>query len=345
MATMPQTTTGITVGVDTHDRTHVGAVTDHLGTILGTIEVSTDERGFQQLESFANRFGEVECFGVEGTGAYGATLHRWLRARGHRVIEVDRPDRRVRRMQGKSDPIDACAAAHAVLSGRASGTPKARDGMVEAIRALRVARTSAMRARTQAMNQMHSLVLSGPERLRSKLRELSPAKLVTRCASMRPGSVADPTDATKFALRELARRHRELGEETKRLDRQLDALVAARAPRLLELRGVGTDTAGALLVAAGDNPDRLRSEASFAHLCGVAPIPASSGRINRHRLNRGGDRSANQALWRIVMVRMTCDERTKAYIAKRTTEGLSKREIMRCLKRYVAREAYGVLVD
>ncbi len=344
MATMPQSLGGVTVGVDTHGKIHVGAVADPLGRILGTIEVTTDERGFRQLENYAKGFGTIERFGVEGTGAYGATLCRWLTNRGHEVLEVDRPDRKMRRMQGKSDPIDACAAAQAVLSGRASGVPKARDGAVEAIRVLRMARGSAVRGRTQAMNQMHALVTSAVDPLRTQLRSCSPAKLVDRCVGMRPGKLDGPAAATKFALRELARRHRALDEEVVRFDEELSRLVAKRAPRLLALVGVGTDVAGALLVTAGDNPDRLRSEASFAHLCGVAPIPASSGRIHRHRLNRGGDRSANQALWRIVMVRLSWDERTQAYAARRTSEGLSKREIIRCLKRYVAREVYEVLV-
>jgi transposase len=344
LATMPQSLGGVTVGVDTHGKIHVGAVADPLGRILGTIEVTTDERGFRQLENYAKGFGTIERFGVEGTGAYGATLCRWLTNRGHEVLEVDRPDRKMRRMQGKSDPIDACAAAQAVLSGRASGVPKARDGAVEAIRVLRMARGSAVRGRTQAMNQMHALVTSAVDPLRTQLRSCSPAKLVDRCVGMRPGRLDNPAAATKFALRELARRHRALDEEVVRFDEELSRLVAKRAPRLLALVGVGTDVAGALLVSAGDNPDRLRSEASFAHLCGVSPIPASSGRIQRHRLNRGGDRSANQALWRIVMVRLSWDERTRAYAARRTSEGLSKREIIRCLKRYVAREVYEVLV-
>jgi len=341
MATMLQT--GVTVGVDTHGKIHVGAVADPLGRILGTIEVATDEQGFRQLETFAKGFGEIERFGVEGTGAYGATLYRWLAGRGHEVLEVDRPDRKMRRMKGKSDPLDACAAAHAVLSGRASGIPKSRDGAVEAIRALRIARSSAVRARTQAMNQMHALVATAVDPLRSQLRTCSPRELVDRCIGLRPGRLDGPVAATKFALRELARRYRSLDEEITRFDEQLSRLVAKRAPQLLALVGVGTDVAGALLVTAGDNPDRLHNEAAFAHLCGAAPIPASSGRIHRHRLNRGGDRSANQALWRIVMTRLKCDERTRAYAARRTAEGLSKREIIRCLKRYVAREVYEVL--
>lgn len=293
MATMLQTA-GVTVGVDTHGKVHVGAVADPLGRILGTIEVSTDERGFRKLETFAQGFGVIERFGVEGTGAYGATLYRWLTNRGYEVLEVDRPDRKMRRMQGKSDPIDACAAAQAVLSGRASGVPKARDGAVEAIRVLRMTRISAVRSRTQAMNQMHALVATAPEALRADLRGLAPRKLVDRCVNLRPGVLDAPNAATKFALRQLARRYRALDEEVMVLDVELDRFVAQRAPRLVELVGVGTDVAGALLVTVGDNPDRLRSEASFAHLCGAAPIPASSGRIHRHRLNRGGDRSANQ---------------------------------------------------
>jgi hypothetical protein len=243
-------------------------------------------------------------------------------------------------MQGKSDPIDACSAARQVLSGQARGVPKTRDGRVEMIRALRVARRSAIGSRTQAMNQLHSLVLTAPEALRCRLRSLEASELARKAARFRATEVDSVADATKLALRELARRHEALGAEIARLDRVLDRLVRETAPGLLSVRGVGTDVAGALLVTAGDNPERLVSEASFAHLCGVAPIPASSGKTTRHRLNRGGDRQANQALWRVVMVRLSCDARTRVYVARRTGEGRTKKEIIRCLKRYVAREVY-----
>src|SRR6266542_3338145 len=260
------------------------------------------------------------------------------------VVEVVRPDRRTRRLQGKSDPVDAEAAARAVLAGVARGCPKAGDGRVEMIRSLRVARRSAMKARTQATNQLLALVLTSPEELRASLRGLSVPSLVRAAARFRPGPLVSPAAATKLALRHLARRYAALSAEIAELDRGLAMVVAEAAPALLALRGVGTDVAGALLVAAGDNPERLSSEAAFARLCGVAPLPASSGKTNRHRLNRGGDRIANNAMWRIVLVRMSFDSRTRNDVDRRTKEGLSKKEIIRCLKQYVARDVYRRLV-
>ena len=200
------------------------------------------------------------------------------------------------------------------------------------IRVLRVARSSARRDRTEALNQMRSLVATAPDDLRQALRELSGLRLIEVTAALRPGAKMDVMSATKTALRELGRRAQYLA--------QLRPLVTGAAPALLASHGVGTDTAGALLVAAGDNPDRLANEAAFAHLCGASPIEASSGKVTRHRLNRGGDRQANAALWRIVMVRMVSDPDTRAYVERRTKEGKSKRDIMRCLKRYVARELF-----
>ena len=253
------------------------------------------------------------------------------------------PHSQLRRSHGKSDPVDAVAAARAAQSGQAAGQAKTRDGAVEAIRALRVARRSARYGRITAINQMRALLVSGLDDLRETLRGSTVSKLVTTAARFRPADPTTAAGATRFALRELARRVRSLEAECKRLDTLLQSLVATTAPELVAAYGVGTDTAGALLVSAGDNPERLRSEAAFAHLCGVAPIDASSGLTSRKRLNRGGDRSANHALWRIVMVRMVFDARTRAYVARRTAEGRSKREIIRSLKRYVARELYRCL--
>jgi transposase len=230
------------------------------------------------------------------------------------------------------------------LAGTATGTPKARDGRVEAIRALRVARSSAVKARSQTTNQLKSLLITAPEQLREQLRSLTTTALIATCARLRPaGDIDDPEHATKIALRRLARRHQYLTEEIDQADAELRALVTAAAPRLMALPGVGPEVAGQLLTTLGDNPDRLHSEAAFAHLCGVAPIPASSGRTRRHRLNRGGDRAANKALYVVVLGRLRYDARTRAYAARRTTEGLSKPEIIRCLKRYVARQLYHAL--
>jgi transposase len=342
---MPASDCLVTVGVDSHGDVHVAAAVDQLGRLVATTTLPTTTRGYRQMLSWARGLGQVQRFGVEGTGAFAAGLLRFLQANGQVVLEVDRPDRSTRRRRGKSDPVDAEAAARAVLSRSALGTPKARNGKVEMIRALRVARRSAIKARTQAANQLHDLVVAAPEPVRAQLRGLAIEALVKRAAGFRPGTLSTPVAATKLAMRELARRWLTLDAEIGRLDTELDRLVGQTAPQLTALVGVGTDVAGALLVAAGDNPQRLGSEASFARLCGVAPLEASSGKTVRHRLNRGGDRQANNALWRIVLVRLAWDPRTRDYLARRTKQGKSKKEIMRCLKRYVARKVFALLKD
>jgi transposase len=343
---MPNIQGPVTGGVDTHGQTHHVAVIDQVGREVADAEFPATPAGYRALLAWLRALGQlVERVGVEGTGAYGAALSRYLRGRGVVIVEVDRPDRKTRRAKGKSDPIDAYAAARAALSGAAGGTPKTRDGQVEAIRALRLARGSAVKARTQAINQLKSLLVTGPADLREQLRPLAPAALIVTCARLRPGAnLTDPAVAVKTALRRLAIRIHTLNAEIAQADRELRPLVTAAAPRLTALTGVGPDVAGQLLVTAGDNPDRLRSEAGFAHLCGVAPIPASSGRIDRHRLNRGGDRAANCALYRIVLCRLRYDLATQTYTERRTKQGLSKPEIIRCLKRYVLREVYRTLV-
>ena len=342
----------ITVGVDTHADLHVGAALDQFGRRLGTRSVPTTPAGFAELVAWASGLGVLDRFGIEGTGSYGAGLTRWLRGRGLTVVEVERPDRhsrQARRRRGKSDPLDAEAAARAVQAGTVIGQPKAGDGRVEMIRTLRLARRSAMKARTQAANQLHALVVTAPDDLRTRLRALPLAELVRLAAVFRPvragTALATPAAATKLALKSLAGRYRQLSAEIEALDAQLEQLVAAAAPDLLAVKGLGTETAGALLVAAGDNPDRLRSEAAFASLCGVAPIPASSGKTNRHRLSRGGDRDANRALYLLALGRMSWHPPTRAYVTRRTAEGLSKPEIIRCLKRYLARELYRALAS
>jgi transposase len=332
-------------GVDTHGLTHHAAVIDAvLGRQLGDREFPATGAGYRDLAGWLAGFGEVVAVGVEGTGAYGAELARHLAVVGMQVVEVDRPDRRVRRARGKSDPIDAYAAAAAVASGRATGAPKSRTGAVESVRMLRVARTSAVKARTQAMNQIRMLLVTAPVSLREQVGGLGPAALVRVLARLRPGAdLAAPLQAARFALRRLARRYQSLDEEVEELDAQIAPLVAATAPGLLALFGVGPEVAGQLLITAGDNPERMRSEAAFARLAGVAPLPASSGRTTRHRLNRGGDRQANHALHRIALVRMRYHEPTRVYVERRTREGLSKMEIIRCLKRFIAREVFRAL--
>ena len=346
MRCIPTDAAGITLGVDTHKDFHVAVALDGLGRRLGTLSIPTTRSGYEKLVEWANGFGPLESVGIEGTGSFGAGLTRFLRAEGTRVFEVDRPRRRDQYRSGKSDPIDAELAARAVLAGTATAQPKDTDGEVEMIRTLRVTRRCAVKARAQAVNQLKNLLITAPEGLRSELRGLSTAKLVAKVSGFRPG--ANPSDveaATKFALRSVARRYQRLSEEISELDEQLDRLVAEAAPELVAMEGVGTDTAASLLIAAGDNPERLKSEAAFAHLCGVAPIPASSGKSVHHRLNRHGNRDANRALYVIALCRMSREERTRAYVAKRTTEGKTKKEIIRCLKRYIAREVYRILAS
>jgi transposase len=333
----------ITGGVDTHADMHVAAALDPLGGLLGVREFPATAAGYADLLAWLGGFGTVALVGVEGTGSYGAGLARHLAAAGVRVVEVDRADRQDRHRQGKSDPLDAVSAARAAQSGRASGVPKGRDGAVEAIRTLMVAKRSARAERTQAINQARALILTGPDELRARFAGKRAGALAEAVAALRPrpGDAADYS--LRVALRELGRRVEFLDAQIGRLDDLIIPLVTARAPGLLSLYGVGPDTAALLLIAAGDRPERLRSEAAWAHMCAVAPIPASSGKTRRHRLNRGGNREANHALWRIVITRMNAHPATRAYLERRTKEGLSKKEIIRCLKRYVAREVYPYL--
>jgi transposase len=338
------TMSGITGGVDTHLDVHVVAALNEIGGLLGTRSFPTTPVGYQQLLRWLRGFGELVQVGVEGTGSYGAGLARFLAEHGVVVIEVDRPNRIKRRQRGKSDALDAINAARAALSGEASAAPKTRTGNVEQIRVLRIVRNSATTERTQTLNQMRSLVSTAPAQLRERLRGLSITQLVRTCASLRPGDVTDPTTATKLALRTLARRVQYLDAELAEINATLTPIVTRSAPKLIARHGVGVDTAAPLLIAAGDNNRRIKGEAAYARILGAAPIPAGSGKTDgHHRLHRGGDRQGNAALWRIVLVRMSNDPRTRAYVERRTKEGLSKKEIMRCLKRYVARELYACL--
>lgn len=347
MTTVAHDGVEVTGGVDTHMDTHTAAAVDAVGRVLGVECFAADAAGYRALLEWLRSFGALVLVGVEGTGSYGAGLARHLHRQRVPVVEIDRPDRKTRRLQGKCDPVDAEAAARAALAGRRTGIPKQRDGRVEALRALRVARRSAVDQRSDVLRQIKTLIVTAPEQLRAELRGLTDRKLITACAGRRPDTVGhqDPRIATELALRFLARRHRQLSTEVDELEQLINPLVADLAPHLLTLTGIGPDNAGQLLVTAGDNPDRLKSEAAFAMLCGVAPLPASSGRTHRHRLNRGGDRAANAALHRIVICRLRWDQRTRDYMQRRTTEGLSKKEIIRCLKRYAAREIYQAITN
>ena len=325
-----ETKVEVILGVDTHLDFHVAVVLDHLGRRLGELGVPTTAKGYEKLLCWVEGFGPVRCAGIEGTSSYGAGVARYLKARGIEVLEVERPKRRrpsSRRNAEKSDPLDAEGAARAVLAGETSGVPKSGEGRVEMIRALRAARRSAMKARTQAANQLQGLRVTAPEELHHRLRELSTKELVAVAARFRLGD--DPHDVaapTKFALRSVARRYKALSAEIAELDAQLDRMVRQAAPGLVSLAGIGTDHAAALLIVAGDNPERLRSEASFASLCGVPPVEASSGKVVRHRLNRGGNRDTNRALYMICLARMRRDRRTKEYVARCSAEGKSKRD-------------------
>ena len=333
----------VIVGVDTHKHIHVAVAVDQDGRRLGDRREPTTHTGYAALYAWAAQLGNTMRFGVEGTGSYGAGLSRYLSCRGVSVTEVRCPSRQLRHDRGKSDTVDAEAAARAVLAGTATGVPKAGDDWVEMVRVLRIARTSAMRQRTQVTNQLHALVVSATPSLRDELQRLRITALIAKASAFRIRGISRPHDATRLTLRLLAQRHQSLTAELDVLDLELHRLIEDHAPHMLAIRGAKTEVAGTLLAIAGDNPERLKSEASFAALCGVSPLPASSGNMHRHRLNRGGDRHGNRALWWIVMSRLRNDPRTQAYARRRTAEGKSTREIIRCLKRYVAREVYQAL--
>jgi transposase len=335
----------VTIGVDTHADIHVAAALNQLGRIIDTTAIPTTTAGYAQLLEWASDLGVIDRVGIEGTGSYGAGLARWLTAQGIAVVEVDRPDRRARRRHGKTDEIDAIAAAQAAQSGKATTTPKAATGPVEAIRALHITRRGAVKARTQTANQLRALVLTAPHDLRDRLRNLpSTAQLVAAAARLRPGThIHTPHAATKLAMRAAARRWQTLNEEITHLEAHLKTLTTAAAPDLVARHGVGPITAAQLLITAGDNPDRMHNEAAYANLCGTAPLEISSGKTRRHRLNRGGDRQANAALYTIALTRLSSDPKTWAYATKRTAEGKTRRDITRCLKRYIARELFPII--
>lgn len=330
-------------GVDTHKDVHVAAVIDEQGKILDVGRFPTTITGYKELLKWLRSHGQLLRVGVEGTGSYGVGLFQHLASEGVEVVEVNRQNRQNRRRRGKSDPVDAEAAARAALNGEASGSPKSQDGVVESIRALRVAFTSARDSRTRVTLQIRDLLVNAPHDLRAEIEPLSTEHRVARCARFRPGEASDPREATKWSLRSLARRYESLSEEMTELSAVLDRLTLEANPALRAARGVGPDVAAILLVAAGDNPERLRNESAFAAMCGVSPVEASSGKTVRHRLNRSGNRQANNALWRIAVVRIAHDEETRAYAARRTAEGKTRREIVRCLKRHIAREVFSHL--
>jgi transposase len=337
------------VGVDTHRDVNVAVALDERGRRLGEVKVATNRQGHAELLAWAHDLGqELRGFAVEGTGTYGAGLTRYLSGEGQFVIEATRPrrDRMAQRNNGKSDSIDALRAAKALLAEELNVAPKTRDGDIEALRHLHVVKRSAVKARTAAINAMRAILVSAPDQLRDQFRGAGKNDLVDRCGRFRPGPDGGLEASIKRNLRRLARRCQALTEEIADIDAEISLLVKRRAPQLLKLKGVGAQVAATLLVAVGDNPHRLRSEASFAHMAGAAPLPTGSGLTSgRHRLNRGGNHQANNALWTIALTRLSTDPRTKAYAARRTAEGKTKKEIIRCLKRYVAREIYQMIMQ
>src|SRR3954453_6793766 len=344
MTTMTPEPGSVTGGVDTHLDLHLAAAIDHLGGVIATESFPTTAAGYRRLLRWLRAHGPIHAVGVEGTGSYGSALARHLAENDVTVIEVARPNRQVRRQHGKTDVIDAIAAARAVLSGEATGSPKAHNGPVEALRLLKIVQRSANKARTQSINQLRNVVATAPDELRGRLRGLKTDQLIEMCASFRVRPDDDSLLAvTRLTLRELAQRVQHLDEQLERTTVRLRRITTAVAPQLVSIQGVGPDVASTILVSAGDNPHRLRNERAFAALAGTNPIPASSGKTNRHRLNRGGDRQLNAALWRVAIVRLGQDQRTRHYLERRVTEGKSKLEAIRCIKRYLAREIFAAL--
>ena len=332
-------------GVDTHKDLHVAAVVDERDRVLATASFATTRQGYRQMLAWMRSFGVVRRIGIESTGSYGAGLLRFMQQAGIEVLEVTTPDAHDRRRRGKNDDLDAQSAAHAAFAGTRTVTPRSRDGMIEALRVLTACRKTAVAARRVALQMIHNTIVCAPDGLRETLRRMTRMQLVRTLAAWRPDLTAyrDVEAAYRIGLKSLARRYLELHDEIADLDVMVGAIVDELAPDLVARNSIGRTGAAQLLLTAGDNPERLRSEAGFAALCRVSPVPASSGRTVRHRLNRGGDRAANSALHIIAIGRLRTDTRTKAYVARRIAEGHSKLEAIRCLKRYIAREVYTLI--
>lgn len=334
----------VIIGIDTHKFVHAAVAINELGARLGQITIPVSAKGYRDMEAWARSLGSVRAFGIEGTGSYGAGLSRFLCEQGHAVLEVSRPNRQLRHQHGKTDYLDAEGAARAVLGGQAAALPKSGTSTVEMIRHLKVARDTAVKARTQAMLTLKAIVVAAPVALRERLDVLTgKMALIRHLVALRPGPISSTTASAKASLRALARRWLALDEEIRAHDVHLGQLTQQCAPTLVEAHGIKTNTAAEMLLLVGDNPERIRSEAALAKLCGACPVPASSGKTIRHRLNRGGHRQANAALYRVVIVRMRTHQPTLDYVRRRMAEGKSKPEIIRCLKRFVVREIFGNL--
>jgi transposase len=341
-----ETIRSIVGGVDTHKDLHVAAVVDDLDRVLDTQSFATTRQGYRMMLAWMRSFGELRRVGIESTGSYGAGLLRYMQSADVEVLEVTTPDRHDRRKRGKSDDLDAANAAHAAFAGQRTVTPKSRNGMVESLRVLKACRKSAVNARRIALQMIQNTIIAAPDRLRDQLRSMTRMQLIRTLAAWRPDLTAyrDLEAAYRISLKSLARRYLELHDEIADFDVMIAAIVQELAPELIARNSIGHNSAAQLLLTAGDNPERLKSEASFAALCGVSPVPASSGKTVRHRLNRGGDRAANSALHIIAIGRLRTDERTKTYVARRVAEGRSKLEAIRALKRYIAREVFSIIM-
>lgn len=341
------TARSIVGGVDTHKDLHVAAVVDEQDRILGTRCFVTTRQGYRYMLEWMRSFGSVDRIGVESTGSYGAGLLRFMQKAGIVVLEVTTPDRQDRRRRGKNDDLDAQNAAHAAFAGKRTVTPRTRDGMVESLRVLKVCRKTAVSARRIALQLIQNTIVCAPDGLRDMLRSMTRMRLVRTLAAWRPDLTGyrDTEAAYRICLKSLARRYLELHDEIADLDVMIGAIVDELAPELVARNSIGHTGAAQHLLTAGDNPERLHSEASFAALCGVSPVPASSGKTIRHRLNRGGDRAANSALHIIAIGRLRTDPRTKAYVAKRIAEGHSKLDAIRARKRYIAREVFALITQ
>jgi transposase len=332
-------------GVDTHKDLHVAAVVDEHNYILGSQCFATTRHGYKQMLAWMRSFGQLQRIGVEATGTYGAGLLRYMQNAGVEVLEVTAPDKHDRRKRGKNDDLDAQNAAHAAFTGKRIVTPKNRDGMVESLRVLKACRKTAVAVRRVALQMIQNTIICAPDELREVLRKMTRMQLVRTLAAWRPdlSDYRNVVSAYRITLKSLGRRYLELHDEIADLDTMIIAIIDELAPTLVARNSIGHGSAAQLLLTAGDNSERLHSEASFAALCGVSPVPASSGKTIRHRLNRGGDRAANSALHIIAIGRLRTDPRTKAYMTKRIAEGHSKLEVIRCLKRYIAREVFALI--
>ena len=333
----PDLPSGNVAGIDTHKFVHVAALLDGLGRVLGILAFPATDQGTTDLLDWFAIHGAPVSAGIEGTGSYGYQLTRRVQAAGIVVHEVNRPDRANRRRKGKSDPVDAEAAARAVLSGQATSIPKDREGAVESLRSLTIARNSAVKATTTASNQIKAILVGADQQLREDMTVKSLLQLANLAADL------DPIDGQRVALRSLGRRWLHLHSEIIELDVMIRALIRQTVPVLLTRPGIGIHSAAQLLITAGANPARLHSDAAFAALCGASPVQASSGQTHRHRLSRGGDRSANNALWTIANNRLIHDPTTRSFAARRKTTGDSRNDTMRVLKRYIARETFTII--